>query len=863
MTESDSVPKPALLFTDIEGSTQLLERDEVDYRRALEIHHRVLRRIAAENGGLEFVDSGDGLCLAFVEPDAAVRAAVLMQEELSSAVWLKEGRPLRVRMAVHWAAAEFREGQYRGPAMHLTARLLGAANGGQIVCSEPVALGGAESAGMVRLGTYRLRGFSEAVTVYQWGERAFPPLRAAQARRHNLPQFPDVFVGRVSEMAWLSEQLSPSGSARLITLIGAGGLGKSRLALAVAEGLLDAYDHSVLHVSAVSLSSGEGLVETLVKALGAKPDGESWSQLVACLEQTPTLLVLDNLEHLVEESSSIIGRLLRELPLCRVLVTSRLRLGIVGETEFPVRPLGVPGEGAVEIDDINSFEAVTLFVERVGRVRAEFALSGENSSSVAAICRRLGGIPLALELAAARSRVLSIGELETSLANALVEEEGPLEAAFRWSLNMLPPDIRTFLGALSVFRGGWSARAAAEVVAIANPSLSLSYLHYLLTCSLIQAAEVGASMRFNMLEPVRQMLEAQLDPETAREIVARHGAYFITLGRRVNVEFGTPGEESLVKEIEPEVANILAALERESSDEHRLSSAVHFHQYAIYGSCNRALRKILTYRPDEIGEVRVSVLARVATAAGALDLVIRRLESARSSYEQAVELFERCGEPAGAAAARFNLASVARDEGDLEYTNRIFREILVFFRESGDDESCCTVLFNLGLLECKRENFAEAERLQRENLAICQKRGYPGNLAVALEGLAIALIGLSRWEEAMESAAACLDLTLRLQRTWIFSSTLFLLARSAVNLGFNEDCVVFVGASRKAAARLGIPLSVFEKKDLSECLSQATEAMAPAVVAELLLLGEKSQPDDWQGRTKKILDKLQFRRRGA
>jgi len=662
----------ALLFTDIEGSTRLLEQNAVGYARMLARHHGILRSLTGKFGGREFQDAGDGFMMSFPDAPSAARAALAMQKEIAATPWPEETGAPRVRMAVHWAESEFREGQYRGAAIHATSRLLGAAQGGQILCSEAARATFEQEMPARRLGAYRLRGFEEALTVFQLDpEKVFLPLRAEFARRHNLPPSQDAFVGRDQERRELAGLLSPESAARLITLTGPGGIGKTRLALAAAYEALDIYEHGVLYVPLAGATHSEELFGAILRALECDPHAEERlvDHVVKLLAGPPTLLVLDNFEQLSAEGSLALRLLLGELPNVKLFVTSRTRLGIAGETDFPVFTLRVPEEGETRVTEIGRCEAVCLFLDRAARVRKDFVLHSDNASAIVEICRALDGMPLAIELASARAQMLTAEELASELREGLSHRDAAgeggvrsgLQLAFDWSVRMLPPDVASFFGSLSVFSGGWTPRTAAQVCDPEGAPHARAYLHYLLTCSLVQASEHAGGMRFVMLEPIRQ-LSQEYYPDAWRRAESRHRACFRTLASRLDAALGTADEGPLVDEAEPEISNILSALEREPSNQDRLFSAVDFHDFAYHRSCNRRLRALLTTLRPEGGEVRLATLARAWHAAGALDQGVRELEDAEKAYRRASELFRENGETNGAMSARFNLATLVPNE---------------------------------------------------------------------------------------------------------------------------------------------------------------------------------------------------------
>ncbi len=834
----------ALLFTDIEGSTRMVEQAPAAYALTLKQHHAIIREITAGEGGMECQEAGDGFFLAFPGIEAAERAAVAMQEAFRAASWPEETGPPRVRMALHWAEAEFRDGQYRGPAVHLTARLLAAGHGGQILCSR-------EAAGRVaktrRLGTFRLRGFEKDAEIHQIGDGPFPPLHVAQARRHNLPAMQDDFVGRGEELDALVGRLAPASPARLITLSGAGGIGKTRLAVAAARRLLDAYEHGVLYVPLVEITDATMILGAILSAAGARMENThtAHGQVVELLSERPTLLVFDNFEHLAAEGATLIARLHLDLPAAHFLITSRARLGLAGEQEMPVHPFRVPPEEA-DADALGTYDCVRLFVERAAKARPGFDLTTETAPAIGGLCRLLDGMPLTIELAAARLQVLTTGELLEALQRDLSEisTDRRLEGVFAWSCRLLPPDIAGFLGALGVFRGGWTAPVAAAVGGLPDVSLALAYLHYLLTCSLIRAAENAGGMRFAMLEPIRQLAEAR-EPARRAEAAGRHGTYFFALARRVNTEFRTEREETLAREIEPETANILAALEREPENQRRIFSAVDFHQFALGRSCNRKVRALLTeHRPDG-GEVNAKTLARAWTAAGVLDHVAADWEGAEDALGRAIPLFEELEEHDNVIRVRVNLASIARECGRHQQAYDIYGQALDFFRERGAHQECAVILSNQGSLAQQLGHRETARALLEESLVLCRKAGDTGIEASALSDLGE--IWLAQGDAAMACAYMTESLSVFCRRgaSSLLPHVLSVLGRIAFVRDDAQKGAFFGSAANARAQRQGFGTSAATTRAIAELVRDCRDALTEEDFLQETARGEKAKPSHW------------------
>ncbi|MFA7343545.1 MAG: AAA family ATPase [Terrimicrobiaceae bacterium] len=843
------VVPPTLLLTDIEGSTGLLERAPAAYREALDLHHAILRRVTARYGGRELQDAGDGFYLAFEVPGDAVKAAGTMQREFASAPWPEGTGALRVRMALHHGEAEFREGQYRGPVVHLAARLLAAAHGGQVLCSDAVAAFLDGETPVRRLGTHRLRGFLKAQEIFQLGpEGTFPPLRAEHARQHNLPAQQDEFVGRTRELQRLRELLDPAGPAgRLVTLTGTGGIGKSRIALAAAHQLLESYDNGVLFVGLADIAQAEAVPHAILAAFGAEAGhaGQPVARLKEVLAGRPTLIVLDNIEHLAAEGTAMLGHLLRKLPETRWLATSRVRPGLPGAEEIPVEPLPFPGEGGGAAAHEDS-ESVQLFVKRAARARPGFTLQAHNAEDIAGVCRLLGGLPLAIELAAARLQVLTPGELLEALRADIQSpgDAGGLTAVFEWSRGLLPPSVADFFDTLGVFRGGWTSDAAEKTGGLESRSLTLAYLHFLLTCSLIRVAEQGEGLRFTMLEPIRQFAEERLGKGRA-DAVSRHGSYFRKLARRVDEDGETAREEAMAREIEPEAANVLAALEREPDNQTRIFSAVDFHSFALRRGCNRAVRSLLTGARPGGGAVKPATLARAWHAAGALDRTAGERASAKDAFGRAAALFEETGEQEGATSALFNLASILSEDGQGEEAYRTFQRTLEYFRERDAPAACATVLDNLGRLSRRNGDLVAARQHLEECLALCKLHDLDGLRSQALWTLA--RIRLEEGASAQAEAGFLESLGLQHRLGWqaTIASTLAGIAMASCQGEAWCRGAYFIGAAKAAARQWPNSSDEETLADLEKFETRAIEDLGEEVFSIQVGRGAADKPDDW------------------
>jgi predicted ATPase/class 3 adenylate cyclase len=521
-----SVPSGTVtfLFCDVEGSTRLWEAHGEAMRSALAVHDGIVREALESAGGFVFSTGGDGFGAAFSRAGDALAAAVAAQRGLAAQDWLDEVR-LRVRMGLHTGEADERDGDYFGPDVNRAARLMAIAHGGQIVCSPATAdlVGGHLPAGasLVDLGVHRLRDLSEPLRVFQVVRdglpSGFPPLLSMDAFPGNLPLQLSSFIGRDLELARVAKAL---GEARMVTLTGVGGVGKTRLALRTAAEELPRFREGAWLVELQAVRDPEAVPEAVaaVFRLADRAGVSTLEVLIEFLASKQLLLVLDNCEHLLDPVAELVEALERACAGVAVLATSREGLALEGERVVPVPALAAPATDA-NVATVAESEAVRLFVDRAAWVDPDFALTDSNIPAVAQLCRRLDGLPLAIELAAARIGALTPVELARRLDRRFdalaggrrraVQRHQTLRAAIDWSYQLCSEEERRLLARLAVFAGGCTEEAA-EAVCSGDPLPSeavFELLAGLVAKSLVVAQRDGSITRYRLLETIREFGE--------------------------------------------------------------------------------------------------------------------------------------------------------------------------------------------------------------------------------------------------------------------------------------------------------------------------------------------------------------------
>jgi predicted ATPase/class 3 adenylate cyclase len=544
-------------FTDIEGSTRLLQRLGERYAEALATHHGLLRTAIQEGQGQVVDTQGDAVSAAFPRARNALLAAIAAQRAVQAHPWPDETAP-KVRIGLHTGEPVTAETGYVGMDVHRAARIAAAGHGGQILVSDVthgvVARDLPEGVGLRDLGEHRLRDLANPLRLFQVVASDlptdFPPLRSLDTNRHNLPIQLTSFIGRTREIAEVKRLLC---TARLVTLTGAGGAGKTRLALQAVADMVESYRDGVWLAEFAPIADPALVPKTVASALNVpeQPGRDLTETLVDALRLKAPLLLLDNCEHLLAACRDLAAALLRKCPQVRILATSREGLGVPGETVWRVPSLSVPEDirhipGPTELV---GYDAVRLFVDRAVTTTPGFTVTSKNALAVAQVCRRLDGIPLAIELAAARVKVLAVEQIAARLddrfrlltggSKTVLPRQQTLGAAIDWSYHLLSETERLLLGRLSVFAGGWPLDAAEGVCAGGNVEATdiLDLLTSLVDKSLVLAETQCGEARYRLLETVRQYARDRLaEAGEEADVRTRHRAWYVALAERAEKE---------------------------------------------------------------------------------------------------------------------------------------------------------------------------------------------------------------------------------------------------------------------------------------------------------------------------------------
>ena len=749
------------LFTDIEGSTRLLQELGDRYAAVRDEHAAIVRRAVAEGGGEEVSTEGDSFFVAFGSPVGAVRSAVAAQRGLATHPW-SPGLSVRVRMGLHTGEGVQGGDNYVGLDVNRAARIAAAAHGGQVLVSEAtrglVEHALPEGTSLRDLGEHRLKDIALPVhlhdLVIQGLPADFPPPRTLDARPSNLPLQLTSFVGREDEIAEVKRLLE---RARLLTLTGAGGTGKSRLALQVASELLAGFSDGAFFVELASVTDPALVPSALAKALGVpEVPGRAIPEAVQNhLRDKELLLVVDNFEQVVE-AGPMLEELLTAAPDLKVMVTSRAVLSLQGEQEYVVPPLELPDpERFPDVLTLGRSEAVRLFTERARSVRPGFRLTGENARAVAEITARLDGLPLAIELAATRTKVLTPEQLLPRLqqrlglltagARTLPDRQRTLRSAIAWSYDLLEAAERGLFARLSVFTGGWTLASAEAVCDPGELGLDvLEGLTSLVDQSLVRRTESGVGeSRFAMLETIREFAQEQLRAGGDLELVLRrHGEHF--LGLAVAAEPHLTGEDQgeWLDRCDREHANLRAALrwaiEAGEADRVQRAAGALWRFWQQRGHLAEGRRWLEEIQALPSGQAPTAARAKALTGAGGIAWWQEDIAAARGFYQEALAIERELGNPAGIAEGLYNLAFVAGAGGDIDAAVGLFEESLELFRRAGDEGGVTRARWMIVLGDLAAGNWEPPIANAEEAVATWRRAGDRFRMGDGLVWLAVA-----------------------------------------------------------------------------------------------------------------------------
>jgi predicted ATPase/class 3 adenylate cyclase len=791
------------LFTDIEGSTRLLLQQGQRYGSLLTEYRDLLRALFQAHSGQEVDTQGDSFLVVFGRAVDAVAAAVAIQRLLASHSW-PEGVRMATRIGVHTGEPQLHPGGYVGIDVHRAARLMAAGHGGQVLLSQAtyglVRHELVEGVSLRDLGEHRLKDLLHPERIFQLViadlPADFPPLKTLVSRRSNLPSQPTPLIGREQDVAAVCARLHRP-EVRLLTLTGPGGIGKTRLGLQVAADLLDAFVDGVNFVNLAPIGAANFVVSAVAQTIGLTERGDQplLDRLQSYLGDKRLLLVLDNFEQVVD-AAPLVAELLAGCPHLKVLVTSRVPLHLRGEKEIPVPPLSLPDlQHLPPLDQLTQYAAVQLFIARAQDVKPDFAVTNDNAPAVAEICHQLDGLPLAIELAAARLKLFAPEALLARLSNRLTlliggardlpQRQQTLRNAIAWSYDLLEPGAQTLFARLAVFVGGCTQEAA-EAVCTTDRDQSLDVLNglaLLADSSLLRCGEgADGEPRFVMLETIREYALERLDASGEAEAVRRRQAeYFLRLAEEAQPQLDGPNQAMWLERLEGEHDNLRMALawsqEPAGSAETGLRLATALEGFWYRRGYLREGRAWLVAALAQPGVAAPSLArARALGIAGWWANVQGDDGAARAYHDECLALYRALGDRRGTAQTLATLGVIACAGGDYAQAAMHCEESLALYRELGDRYGSAHVLQWVGTIARDQGDYVRAIPLFAESLAVWRDFGDKSAIADALNGMGDAM---RQQGDSMRAAALYQEALMLTQE----AGDMFKIALTRSNLG--------------------------------------------------------------------------------
>lgn len=727
------------LFTDIEGSTRLAQKfpDKINF--ALERHNSILKSSVESNFGFIFKTTGDAFCCAFENGIDAIKASVMAQRNLNEEEW--DDVKIKVRIGIHTGIAEWNGNDYMGyVTLARSSRIMSVSHGGQIIisndtyasCSEKMT----EEIKFRDLGERRLKDLIKPVKLFQIlssGIRAdFPPLKTLDVRPNNLPVQLTNFIGREDSIKIVKELFNQT---RLLTLTGPGGGGKSRLALQVGADIIDDFENGVFIAELAPVNDPSFVMQALMNSFGIKEEAGKTpdESLLDHLRDKQLLLILDNCEHLIRTCAVTAELLLTNCPELKIIATSRESLNCFGEKTYIVPSLSLPDLSVSYTPvQLSQYESVRLFSERALAVNVNFSISYENTSALAEICSRLDGIPLAIELAAARIKILSVENICERLSNRFslltagkrtaLPRQQTLKALIDWSYDLLSEKEKILWERLSVFSGGWTLESAEEICSdekIQNLEI-LDLLHTLTEKSII--IYDSDKERYRILETLKQYGEEKFENSVGKEIILRkYLIYFTEFAERAGLKLNSSEIQDWLKKLESELGNFQSAIEwslsgSEAENGARLAVALgNFWDIRGYYSAGRQLLEKFLINIQSINKSLAILIFRFSGI----------LSCGQSDYRQAQKYFENClsisreiGEKHGIAKSLNQLGGTIYFIGEYELAQKYYDESLALYRELLDKDGLAACLHNYGNTLSGLGKYEQGQNYLEESLAI-------------------------------------------------------------------------------------------------------------------------------------------------
>ena len=846
------------LFTDIEGSTRLVNELGSAWAGVVRVHHAIVRDAIRRHGGRERGTEGDSFFVAFANAAAALSAAAEIQRGINAETW-PSGRNLRVRIGLHTGEGRLSADDYVGLDVHRAARIAAAGHGGQVLISDAtralIERNLPERVSVRDLGEYRLKDLPEAEHLYQLVfedlPSDFPPLRTVGRMGGELPGSLTSFIGREKELQDIRRLLAGS---RLLTLVGPGGTGKTRLVEELGKQAANDFRDGAWFVGLATIRDPEQVPSAIARSVGVPEVGGKPPEAVLTdhFRERNCLLILDNFEHLIG-AAPIVGRLLAAASELTVVATSQTRLRLSGEQVYPVPPLAIPATDA----EAMASDAVRLFIDRAARARPDMESSRAIEEAIAEICRRLEGIPLAIELAAARVRLLGIEEILTRVDHRLeLLSGGPsdvpdrlrtMRGAIAWSCELLDPAEAALLRRIAVFSGGASIDAIEAVCSDNQVPVVLPTLDELVSHSLVIPERAQQGTRFRMLEAVREFnLERLRESGDEPVIRRRHASWFSDRLERLIPAWRL--DPLAGRGLEAEVGNIRAALDWASDAGEvslglRLCGAWRF--WTEVGSLREGYERTRTFLAMAKPEIAPGDRMRALEAIGGLAWYLGDAQSALAAYRERLELAERVGDPADVAEALYDLSYGLAGTVDFAGAARALASAQAQYAELGDRigvARCRNFQASVALFE---QRVGDARAILDEVIPVFREGGDVSMLGQALGSLAFC--------ELLEGNVGATDrlfteiITLGVERTSVVGLVIAtgIWSRIRKLTGHPEEAALLAGAFEALSATYGVtmPPQLAGLMDLAEARLGVVDELDAALRERLLDEGRRMTID--------------------
>ncbi|MBS1517823.1 MAG: tetratricopeptide repeat protein [Bacteroidetes bacterium] len=837
------------LFTDIEGSTKLSQDFPESLNAVLERHNQILKEALESNNGFIYEMIGDSFFSAFENAMDAVKAAVEIQTELGKENW--DEAVIRVRIGIHSGNAEWSGERYMGYiTLARAARVMSAAYGEQILISDDAHLLCLEGSNTQRrnendpeslslgdfeaefrdLGERRLKDVIEPIRLFQIEyeglRKEFPPLKTLDARPNNLPVQLTSFIGRESEILKIKKLLNKS---RLLTLTGSGGVGKTRIALQVSADIIDDFENGVWLVEFASITDPEILTTELLKIFQLKEEPNRISEDTLCdyLRDKEMLIIIDNCEHIVEASAKLALKILSNCPKLKLLATSREALRCYGEQTHRISSLDIPDpKETISLEKLSQYEAVRLFIERGLSVNSGFRVNNKNAPAIAEICYQLEGIPLAIELAAARVKILPVEKICERLSSRFnlltggkrtaVPRQQTLRALIDWSYDLLSDKEKKFWNRLSVFSGGWTLEAAEEICSdnIIDKSEVFEILDSLTEKSIVLYNI--EKERFLILETIRQYANDKIkETNEFEKFSEKHFKFFLELAEKGNKKLRGVESEMITKIFENEIGNLEKALKWSAESLHnaeglRLCAAMgRFWQNLGYITDGiHWLETVLQKNTETRNPLYCTLICQL----GNFERLNGDVDKARELIVESLRIRRELGDKAGTAESLVRLGILEYDQGRYDESAVLYEESLGLYRETGNKLGYAIVLNNLANVFSNQGKYSRAFELYEESLATRRESEDIFGIAVSLNNLGIIAFEMGEYLKAKDLLQESLQLRYQTGNKEGIAISLINLGNVSYNQGEYSDAWIFYKES------LDISIEINEKSCIADSL---------------------------------------------